>query len=86
MKFNSSAWSLQALAEQCNFGHDGYDERKICSRDYTVGQNIYKAWGFDPDSVGVPQGVEGMTGVHTYTHVSPGHKRNLHYNRTKAGT
>ncbi|CAL4101369.1 unnamed protein product [Meganyctiphanes norvegica] len=38
----------QAWAEQCTQGHDSYDNRKICEPDYTVGQNIYFAWGHSP--------------------------------------
>ncbi|XP_045586881.1 uncharacterized protein [Procambarus clarkii] len=38
----------QAWANQCVFDHDGKDQRKICSRDYTVGQNLYFQSGSDP--------------------------------------
>jgi len=38
----------QAWAQQCNRGHDSYDDRKICDPDYTVGQNIYYGWSFEP--------------------------------------
>lgn len=41
----------QAWAEQCKGGHDGYAKRKICSRDYAVGQNVFRKWGHNPDSV-----------------------------------
>ncbi|XP_066989603.1 CRISP/Allergen/PR-1-like isoform X2 [Macrobrachium rosenbergii] len=37
----------QAWASQCPSGHDGGNDRKICSRSYAVGQNIYYYWGFD---------------------------------------
>merc|ERR1719369_1013632 len=45
MKWNCElAEVAQAWAEQCVGGHDGYDDRKICNQDYTVGQNVYQAW------------------------------------------
>ncbi|KAG7170760.1 Scoloptoxin SSD976-like [Homarus americanus] len=34
----------KAWASQCRRGHDGYPKRKICSRNYVVGQNIFYQW------------------------------------------
>ncbi|XP_053651802.1 uncharacterized protein [Cherax quadricarinatus] len=31
----------QAWANQCRLSYDGFDERRICSRKYIVGQNLY---------------------------------------------
>ncbi|KAG7161835.1 venom allergen 5.02-like [Homarus americanus] len=39
----------QAWASQCLYEHDGVNKRKICSRDYDVGQNLYYLW--DKNSV-----------------------------------
>ncbi|XP_037783703.1 scoloptoxin SSD976-like [Penaeus monodon] len=41
----------QAWAEQCKGGHDGYAKRRICSRSYAVGQNVFRKWSQNPDSV-----------------------------------
>ncbi|XP_063606364.1 uncharacterized protein LOC134781210 [Penaeus indicus] len=41
----------QAWAEQCKGGHDGYAKRRICSRNYAVGQNVFRKWGQNPESV-----------------------------------
>nr|XP_053651842.1 venom allergen 3 homolog [Cherax quadricarinatus] len=38
----------QAWANQCLFAHNGFEERRICSRNYMVGQNIYYHIGVDP--------------------------------------
>ncbi|XP_064091708.1 uncharacterized protein LOC135205271 [Macrobrachium nipponense] len=40
----------QAWAAQCPNGHDSYANRRICSRSYSVGQNIYYYWGFDANT------------------------------------
>ncbi|XP_047499107.1 venom allergen 5-like, partial [Penaeus chinensis] len=39
----------QAWASQCPYGHDDYPQRRICSRDYEVGQNIHYYWGYAPE-------------------------------------
>ncbi|XP_042862141.1 venom allergen 5-like [Penaeus japonicus] len=41
----------QAWASQCKGGHDGYANRKICSRNYAVGQNVFRKWGHNADFV-----------------------------------
>lgn len=41
----------QALASQCRRGHDGSNQRRICSRSYAVGQNIFRQWSFNSESV-----------------------------------
>nr|XP_045612774.1 venom allergen 5-like isoform X1 [Procambarus clarkii] len=41
----------QAWASQCPTGHDTYNQRRICSRSYFVGQNIYFQWSTNPASV-----------------------------------
>nr|XP_053651167.1 mucin-3A-like isoform X2 [Cherax quadricarinatus] len=38
----------QAWANQCQFEHDGDDQRRICSRDYDVGQNLFYEWSHYP--------------------------------------
>ncbi|XP_069983039.1 scoloptoxin SSD976 [Penaeus vannamei] len=40
----------QAWASQCPIGHDDYTQRRICTRDYEVGQNIHYYWGYDPEA------------------------------------
>nr|XP_053638661.1 venom allergen 5-like [Cherax quadricarinatus]XP_053638662.1 venom allergen 5-like [Cherax quadricarinatus]XP_053638663.1 venom allergen 5-like [Cherax quadricarinatus]XP_053638664.1 venom allergen 5-like [Cherax quadricarinatus]XP_053638665.1 venom allergen 5-like [Cherax quadricarinatus]XP_053638667.1 venom allergen 5-like [Cherax quadricarinatus] len=37
----------QAWASQCPQGHDSARDRRMCTRDYHVGQNIHYYWGFD---------------------------------------
>ncbi|XP_042238003.1 scoloptoxin SSD976-like [Homarus americanus] len=37
----------QKWAEQCPSGHDNYAERRICSADYQVGQNLYWEYSFN---------------------------------------
>ncbi|XP_042878111.1 scoloptoxin SSD976-like [Penaeus japonicus] len=41
----------QAWASQCPDGHDDYPQRRVCSRDYEVGQNIHYYWGYADDPV-----------------------------------
>lgn len=43
------AYVAQAWASQCPRGHDQARNRRICSRDYQVGQNIYYYWGFNEE-------------------------------------
>lgn len=40
----SYTFTPQAWMNQCTFAHDCSDCRKICSRDYAVGQNLYTFW------------------------------------------
>ncbi|XP_042878719.1 unconventional myosin-XVI-like [Penaeus japonicus] len=45
LKWNDElAQVAQAWMNQCTFAHDCSDCRKICSRDYAVGQNLYTFW------------------------------------------
>nr|XP_045621637.1 filaggrin-like isoform X1 [Procambarus clarkii] len=37
----------QAWANQCTLRYDGFNKRKICSRNYAVGQNVYYHTGHD---------------------------------------
>ncbi|XP_068223924.1 uncharacterized protein [Palaemon carinicauda] len=51
LKWNDElAKVAQAWAEQCPSDHDQFNDRKICSRSYSVGQNIYYYWGFDSNT------------------------------------
>ncbi|XP_063850951.1 CRISP/Allergen/PR-1-like [Scylla paramamosain] len=38
------AWVAQRWSDRCVFEHDSFADRKICSRDYEVGQNLYYKW------------------------------------------
>ncbi|XP_045586862.1 uncharacterized protein [Procambarus clarkii] len=40
----------QAWANQCRYAYDGFERRKLCSRDYVVGQNVYYHTGTDSTS------------------------------------
>ncbi|XP_068223932.1 scoloptoxin SSD552-like [Palaemon carinicauda] len=47
LKWNDElAKVAQALADQCLFNHDKSSDRKICSRSYAVGQNIFVKQGY----------------------------------------
>lgn len=40
----------QRWSEQCQLGNDIGDDRKICSQDYYVGQNVFKIFSFESTS------------------------------------
>jgi len=51
MRWNSQlAEVAQGWVEQCSTSHDGKDNRRICGRDYVVGQNLYWAKSYSADT------------------------------------
>ncbi|XP_042218919.1 venom allergen 5-like isoform X2 [Homarus americanus] len=79
----------EAWASQCRRGHDGYPKRKICSRNYVVGQNIFYQWSNNPASVWTKavkswyNEVSYMpnTYVSTFNAVPPSNKVITHYSQ-----